>query len=150
MAGPYKWKHGHQGLFSRWTEPRKAILNLLRRTSKHMSAKEIYTSLHRYYPGLGLTTVYRTLDLLARMGIIQKFSFGDGQARYEYKSDTEEEHHHHLVCSRCGKIIDYTEFTEEELQLIQKIESTLEKKYDFEVQGHNIEFYGLCKNCKQN
>lgn len=148
MTGYYKCKHKHRGLFTRWTEPREAILNLLRRTSKHMSAKEIYSSLHKINPRMGLTTVYRTLDLLSRMRLIKKFSFGDGQTRYEYKPEGQEKHHHHLVCSRCGKIIDYNEFTQEELELVKKIEKTLQEKYKFDVQGHNIEFYGLCKECR--
>ena len=90
-------------------------MKLLSQTSKHMSAKEIYAALHKYYPGIGLTTVYRTLDLLARTGLIHKFSIGDGHNRYEFVSDDRSEHHHHLICTRCGKIINYSEFVEEEL-----------------------------------
>ena len=148
MPGLHKWRHRFKGHVSRWTMPREAILELLNRSSKHMSAKEIYASLYKSYPGMGLTTVYRTLDLLARMGIITKLTLGDGQSRYEFKSREKEEHHHHLICAKCGKIIDYSEFLDEELNLIKKTEERLAKKYNFIIQDHNIEFYGRCEKCK--
>jgi Fur family ferric uptake transcriptional regulator len=113
-----------------------------------MSAKEIYASLHRSYPGMGLSTVYRTLDLLARMGVVTKLALGDGQSRYEFKSSDKEEHHHHLICTHCGKIINYSEFLDEELRLVRKTEERLAKKYNFVIQDHNIEFLGLCEKCK--
>jgi Fur family ferric uptake transcriptional regulator len=118
------------------------------RTSRHLSAKDIYAALYKMYPGIGLTTVYRTLDLLVRMGLINKFTFGDGPSRYEYQSEDKKGHHHHIVCSKCGKIIDYSDFLEEELELVDKTEKHLSKKYNFKVLGHNIEFYGLCEKCQ--
>lgn len=148
MPGPYNWRHRFQGHVCRWTMPREAILNLLSRTSKHLSAKEIYATLHRMYPGIGLTTVYRTLDLLYRMGIIHKMDIGDGQSRYEFRSGKTKGHHHHLICTNCGKIIDYSDFIDEELDLVKKVEKNLAQKYNFLVQDHNIEFYGLCEKCR--
>lgn len=147
MPGPPKWRHRFQGHVSRWTVPREAILDLLSRTSKHLSAKEIYSSLYKSHPEIGMTTVYRTLDLLARMGLVTKLVLGDGQSRYEFKSGDREKHHHHLVCTKCGKIIDYSEFLDEELEFVRKTEKKLETKYDFKIQDHNIEFLGLCKKC---
>ncbi len=148
MPRPHKWQHRLQGHGSRWTVPRGAILNHLSRTSKHMSAKEVYTALHKIYPALGLITVYRTLDLLVRMGLLYKFSFGTGESRYEFKSDTEDSHHHHLICTKCGKILDYTDYVDEELELIKKTEEALATKHSFCITDHNIEFYGLCDKCK--
>ena len=148
MPGLHKWRHRFKGHVSRWTVPRETILELLNTSSKHMSAKEIYASLYRMYPGIGLTTVYRTLDLLVRMGLINKFTFGGGSSRYEFKSEKKKEHHHHLICTKCGRIIDYSDFIDEELELVKKTEETLAKKHNFNVLGHNIEFYGLCEKCK--
>jgi Fur family ferric uptake transcriptional regulator len=148
MHGPNKWRRRFGAYISRWTVPREIILDLLSRTSKHMSAKEIYASLYRMYPGIGLTTVYRTLDLLVRMGLIHKLTFGDGPNRYEFKSEKKKEHHHHLLCTKCGKITDYSDFIDEELELVKKTEEILAKKYNFKVQDHNIEFYGLCEKCQ--
>jgi Fur family ferric uptake transcriptional regulator len=148
MSGPNKLRHRFKGRVSRWTMPREAILELLSKSSKHMSAKEIYASLYNSYPGMGLTTVYRTLDLLARMGVVTKLTLGDGQSRYEFKSREKEDHHHHLICTSCGRIIDYSEFLDEELSLVKKTEERLAKKFNFVIQDHNIEFLGLCEKCK--
>ena len=148
MHEPHKWRHRFKGHIARWTVPREAILEFLSKSSKHMSAKEIYASLYRSYPGLGLTTVYRTLELLARMGLITKLALGDGQIRYEFKSSEMEKHHHHLICTNCGKIIDYSEFLDEELRLVKKTEERLAKKYNFTIQDHNIDFLGICEKCK--
>ena len=141
-------RHRFEGHSSRLTAPREAILEFLSRSSKHMSAKEIYASLHKSYPGMGLSTVYRTLDLLTKMGIAARLSLGGGQSRYEIKSKEKEEHHHHLICINCGKIINYSEFVDEELRLVKKTEEKLAKKYNFIIQDHNIEFLGLCDSCK--
>jgi len=148
VSGSRILKHRFEGHASRLTAPRGAILELLSRSSKHMSAKEIYASLHGSYPGIGLSTVYRTLDLLARMGIVTKLAIGDGQSRYEFKSKEKDEHHHHLICTNCGKIINYSEFLDEELGLVKKTEERLAKKYNFIIQDHNIEFLGICEKCK--
>ena len=148
MSESHKLKDRFASHSSRLTAPREAILKYLSRSSKHMSAKEIYNYLHRSYPGIGLSTVYRTLDLLAKMGIVAKLSIGDGQRRYEFKTEEKDEHHHHLICTICGKIINYSEFLDEELDLIRKTEEKLAKKYNFIIQDHNIEFLGICEKCK--
>lgn len=148
MPGHRKWRQRQPRHFERWTAPREAILELMRRTSKHLSAKDIYAALYKMYPGIGLTTVYRTLDLLVRMGLINKFTFGDGPSRFEYKSEDKKGHHHHVICSNCGKIIDYSDFLDDELELVEKTEKHLTRKYHFKVLGHNIEFYGLCEKCQ--
>ena len=142
-----KWKDRFKENGFRWTLTRKTILDLLSRTTKHMSAQEIYETLLKSYPGIGLSTVYRTLDLLCRMGLVNKINIGEDKSRYEYRSG-EEKVHHHLICTNCGKIVDYSDFLDEELDLIGKIEKNLSKKYNFMVKNHNIDFYGLCKNCR--
>ncbi len=149
MPRPRPWRHGYGRHFNRWTGPREAIMKHLSQTSKHMSAKEIYAALHKYYPGIGMTTVYRTLDLLTRMGFIHKFSIGDGHNRYEFIPGDTSGHHHHLICTHCGKIINYSEFVDEELALVKKTEERLAKKFNFIIKDHNIEFLGTCGDCKK-
>jgi len=134
---------------SRWTAPREAILELLSRTSKHMSAKDIYSALARIDMCIGLTTIYRTLDLLHRMAIINKVVLRDGEAKYQMKSEGPRGHHHHLICSNCGRIIDYSEFEREELNFIRKTEVLLSKKYRFAIHDHNIDFFGICEQCQE-
>ena len=133
----------------RITEPRIAIIDLLNSTHEHLSAEEIYMAVHKGYPGIGLTTVYRTLELLEEMGIVYQFQFGDGRSRYELiQNPNKPGHHHHLVCTICKRIIDYDDFVNEEVQLLNKVEKTLSEKHDFLIKGHVIHFYGICKDCR--
>jgi len=149
MPGAHNWRHRFRERGWRWTASRECILDLLSRTSGHLSAKDVYSSLCAAVPGLGLTTVYRTLELLRRLGIVQTITSGDGQSRYELRGDDQNDHHHHLICTRCGKIIDYRDFVREELELVKKTQDALTEKYDFCVHGHNIEYFGLCEECRR-
>ncbi len=149
MPGPHQWRYRLGREVCRWTLPRQAILDLLSHTPGHLTAKNIYSALHKSHPGLGLTTVYRTLDLLVRSGLVNRFSFGSGEARYEFNPAEKKEHHHHLICTGCGKIINYRDFVEEELELVKRTEASLAQKHKFVIQDHNIEFYGLCAKCRQ-
>ena len=147
---PRQFRHGQglKGLCPRWTTPRDAVLALLNKTTDHVSAKDVYLKLQREFPGVGLTTVYRTLDLLNRAGVVAKINSGDGQYRYEQSAAGEKGHHHHLICTSCGKILDYKDFEAEELELIRKTEAVLATKFGFEISGHNIEFLGKCEICR--
>ena len=120
-------RHGY-----RLTKPRKAVLGVLNETSKHLSAEDIYLAIHKSYTDIGFATIYRTLDLLVKMNLVNRFEFGDGKARYEliYERKEVPTHHHHLICRKCGKVIDYSDFIEEETKLIDKIECELSKKYN--------------------
>jgi len=148
MRGRHGQGQGLKGLCPRWTMPRDAVLSFLKSTGEHVSAKDVYRELQRAFPGLGLTTVYRTLDLLNRAGIVAKINTGDGQCRYEHTAAGDKGHHHHLICTSCGKIHDYRDFEAEELDLIKKTESILNRKFGFEISGHNIEFLGKCSSCR--
>ena len=143
--------HGKlKGCGYRLTMPRQIILDVLSGTTEHLSAEDIYHRVHSAYPSIGLTTVYRTLELLVHTGLIQKFDFGDGRARYELVEGSQDSgHHHHLVCTGCGRIIDYTDFIHEEIELLKKTEKGLSKKYNFKITNHLIQFYGLCDRCQK-
>ena len=148
MNGRHRHGQSMRGICSRWTMPRNAILSFLQRTNDHVSAKDVFQELQRTFPGLGLTTVYRTLDLLNRAGIVAKVNTGDGSYKYESSLGGEKRHHHHLICTSCGKIQDYRDFEAEELELVRKTESILTRKFGFVISGHNIEFLGTCAACR--
>jgi Fur family ferric uptake transcriptional regulator len=150
LINPMWWHGKFRRSGYRITIPRQAILDVLLRTEGHLSAEDVYVEVRKGYPQIGLTTVYRTLELLARMGIVFKFDFGDGRSRYELSEGPEGfRHHHHLVCTGCGRIIDYTEYIDSEKDLIDKTESGLSKKYGFKINNHLIRFYGLCDSCRR-
>ncbi|MFH1714979.1 MAG: transcriptional repressor [Elusimicrobiota bacterium] len=144
-----EWHGKFRGCGYRITIGREAILDVLTNTKGHLSAEEIYLKVHKKYSSIGLTTVYRTLDVLANMGMLQKFDFGDGRARYEIVDAADgKNHHHHLVCTECKRIIDYKDFIDEEVELLTKTEKGLSKKYKFEIKNHLIQFSGVCSECR--
>lgn len=146
--GP-RWCHARFRNFGfKMTLPRKIVLDILSGAKKHLSAEDIYMEVYKIYPRIGLTTIYRTLDILINMGMVSRYDFGDGRSRYELIGDPKSKHHHHLVCLNCGKIIDYSDFIDEEIKLFDKLEKVLSEKHNFEIKYHQVGFYGLCDKCK--
>lgn len=144
-----QWWHGKfRSCGYRVTIAREAILDVLAKTDKHMSAEDIHMKIRSTHPNIGLTTVYRTLDVLSDLALIFKLEVGDGRARYELaESPKKPNHHHHLVCTGCRKIIDYSDFIDQEVKLLQETEKGLSSKYNFKITNHLIQFYGLCAGC---
>jgi Fur family ferric uptake transcriptional regulator len=133
------------------TSARKAILHLLSRATGHLTAEDIYFQVHKIYPDIGLASVYRTLDLLADIGLVFKLDFGRGKAEYELAGEVKgKRHHHHLVCTGCEQVIDYKDFSKEELELLKRTEEGLLRKYKFKITNHLIQFYGLCEACSES
>ncbi|MEA3305333.1 MAG: Fur family transcriptional regulator [Candidatus Omnitrophota bacterium] len=149
MAPP--WWHGRfRGHGCRVTIPRQAILSVLSKTQEHLSAEDVYLAVHKTYLNIGLTTVYRTLELLVQMGLVLKFDFGDGRARYELAEGPKGiRHHHHLICTGCSRVVDYTDFIDDEMELLNRTEKGLSKKFNFKITNHLIQFYGLCSECQK-
>ena len=143
------WWHGKfRGCGYRITPGREAILAVLSKSEKHLSAEDIYMQVHPKCPSIGLATIYRTLEVLIGLGLVFKFDFGDRRARYELAEGPKgAHHHHHLICTQCNRVIDYTDFIDEEVELLNQTEKGLSQKYDFKITNHLIQFYGLCNNC---
>lgn len=132
----------------RITSNREAVLGLLAEHEEHMSAEEIYIKLRPVCTGIGLASIYRTLEILVNLGLVVKFDFGQGKAKYELAEyERGKKHHHHLVCRSCGLVIDYKDFSDEELKLLEKTEERLHRKYKFKVINHLVQFYGVCREC---
>ena len=147
--GPLWWHGRFKGCGYRITLGREAVLDILTKASEHLSAEDIYLKVHKSSPSIGLTSIYRTLEILVNMGLVFKFDFGDGRARYELaEGPGEKDHHHHLVCTECKRVINYTDFIDDEIDLLQKTEKGLSKKYNFEITNHLIQFYGVCGGCR--
>ena len=92
---------------------------------------------------IGLATVYRSLDLLAEIGILQKMEFGDGCSRYEVNTtDPHHHHHHHLICTRCGKVIEFAD------DMLEDLENDIAQKSGFKIVDHQVKFFGICKECQ--
>jgi len=147
--GPRWWKGKFKGCGYKITIGREAILEVLSKANRHLSAEDIYMKVHALYPAVGLTTVYRTLEILERVGLVYKFDFGDGRARFELaEGEKGENHHHHLVCVNCNRVIDYADFIDQEVKFLKETEKELSKKYRFRITNHLIQFYGVCEKCE--
>ena len=131
------------------TKPRQLILDILRKTPKHLSAEDVYMDVGKSYPAVGLATIYRNLQMLVQIGLVLKFDFGDGKARYELSQNPDGIHHHHLICKNCNKVINYYQSIDEdnEKKFLKRREKKLSKKYNFKIEKHLIDFFGLCRNC---
>jgi Fur family ferric uptake transcriptional regulator len=149
MPHGHRWGQKLSGCGYRLTAGREAIIDVLSRSDKHVSAEDIFLELRSTHPGIGLTTIYRTLELLVQTGIVARFEFGQGRAKYELTEEYgTKKHHHHLICKGCHTIIDYSDFLEDELSYIEKTEKGLARKYGYTIDNHVINFYGLCKTCR--
>jgi Fur family ferric uptake transcriptional regulator len=151
-ASCHRGLHGEfYGYGYRVTAAREVILNVISKLPEHPSAEEIYLAVHKVYPRTGMTTIYRTLELLVNMGLIIKLDSGEGRARYELSEKmSKQSHHHHLVCTECKTIINYSDFIDEEKELLVRTEKGLSKKYNFDIRSHVIQFSGICGDCKKN
>lgn len=145
MLHPRRFYKKFRGMGYRLILTRQAVLDVLSRNSGHLSSEEVCAAVNRFYPGIGIATVYRTLDLLCRIGLISKFEFGDGKSRYELAKGNKG-HHHHLICTKCNRIIDHGDFNKE-IKFIKDLEKELAQKYNFKINSCQIHFYGFCDKC---
>ena len=130
------------------TTQRIAIMEVLEeRPNEHLTAEEIYECVKAKYPEIGLATVYRTIQLLSELNLIDKLNLDDGFVRYEIGKQGNGEsnhHHHHLICLGCGKVLTFQDDLLETLE--QKIQNTME----FQIVDHEVKFYGYCENCQKS
>lgn len=122
------------------TKQRRAVLEAFLGSEEHVSAEELYKIVSEKEPKIGLATVYRTLALLTVSGLAAELDFGDGQKRYEHSF--EHEHHDHMICTQCGKIIEFHH------PLIEKLQEDVAQEHGFEMATHKLDMFGICKNCR--
>lgn len=122
------------------TGPRQAILEILRRQAHPLSIREVFLALPK--EDCDLATVYRSVHLLENMGMVKRFHFGQGGARFELLPEGDDGHHHHLVCTHCSQIVEIEECFPESLQ--KKIAA----RNGFKAVTHKLEFFGLCPRCQ--
>lgn len=120
---------------------REAVVSLLATQSCCLSAQEIADRLRERGSDIGIASVYRALDLLHEMGLVQRVDLGEGSARYEPVAPGGE-HHHHAVCDRCGRV---TAFDDERLE--RRLEQ-LAGRLRHSMSGHDLVIHGECSRCR--
>lgn len=123
------------------TGQRDLILDTFLRTEEHLSSEDLYRLVKKDDPTIGQTTVYRTLKLLTEAGLAREVRFGDGRTHYEH--NYKHQHHDHMICSECGRII---EFFSAELEAIQ---DAMAAKHRFQVTQHLLRIIGVCAECRR-
>ena len=120
------------------TTPRLAICKYLISREDHPSADQIYQALKNDYPTISLGTVYKTLDLLEKLGLLQKLKFNEDRVRY----DPDMELHINMVCSKCGQIYDY------KAENVKKLWNIIISDIGIKPLGQRFDLYYECDNCK--
>jgi len=116
------------------------ILAAIENSDTHISAEEIYAQVVAKYSHVNISTVYRTLELLKRLGLVTETDLGEGRVRYH---PTYKGHHHHLVCTECGAIIELDE------SLLSPLRSALLQEYKFVADLRHLAILGRCVNCRK-
>lgn len=106
--------------------------------NSHPSATALYEVVRERLPNISLGTVYRNLDLLVRAGLIQKLNTGQNEARF----DGITEHHYHVCCVQCGRVDDLYDAP------VEINESSIGELQGFDILGHQLQFIGICPDCK--
>jgi Fur family ferric uptake transcriptional regulator len=123
------------------TGPRAAVLEILRQHPHPLTNKEIFAEMP---PGeCDLATIYRAMQLLEKLGMVKRFDFGDGVARFELVGEGDDGHHHHLICTQCAEVVEIGECFPAE------IEQRIANQNGFRSVTHRLEFFGVCPACQK-
>lgn len=120
------------------TRQREQILNVFLKT-EHITAEQMYRVLSKKDPHIGLATIYRTLNLFCEAGLAQARHFG---SQTQYDNVSHKGHHDHLICTSCGKIIEFENCD------IERLQEEVARRNGFTIQTHKLELYGLCSSCR--
>ena len=122
----------------RITKQRRVILEELKKTKSHPTADELYQMVRKRIPNISLGTVYRNLETLASCGLIKKLETAGSQKRFDANMDD----HQHVRCICCGRVDDLY------CDLINPLECVMKQNSDYEIFDYNLEFIGLCPECR--
>ena len=123
------------------TPQRRAVLSVVASSCEHLTPAAIYERVHQERPDIGLVTIYRTLEILADLGLICEVHAGSNCRSYLVRRPAE--HHHHLICSDCDTVVDFVDCD------LSGLEQRLSRETDFEIESHLLEFLGRCQNCRK-
>ncbi|MBD3791821.1 MAG: transcriptional repressor [Campylobacterales bacterium] len=126
----------------KFTKQRELILKFLYQNKGHYTPEDIYMLLKQQHPdvNIGIATVYRTLTLLEESHIVGSISFGIQGKKYELGL---KKHHDHLICTQCGKIIEFYD------EIIEERQEEIAKKFNFKMTDHTMKIVGICEACQK-
>ena len=121
------------------TRQRRAVIRVLTSSSDYLTPSAVYEKVREEHPDVGLVTVYRTLEILHRLGLICELHAGDNSRGYTIGTPV---HHHHLICNKCHQVVAFARCGLEEVQ------RGLAEETGFRIDDHRLEFTGLCPACQ--
>jgi Fur family ferric uptake transcriptional regulator len=124
----------------KFTRERKAIVEAVHSSTGHFDVEDLIFQLRKRRSRISRGTVYRTIPLLVEARVLRAVAFTDRHAHYEDTCKTR--HHEHLICSRCGKVIEFlSPFLEKELERVCR-------EHQFQPTAHKMEVTGCCRECR--
>lgn len=126
----------------RLTRQRRAILSIIETARQHLDAAQILRKARRIDPEIDRVTVYRTISLLKRQGLIDELDLMHVQGERHFYERRTGRDHMHMTCLRCGKV------TEFESRLFEKLKTTVAKECNFSIAVARLEIGGYCKSCR--
>lgn len=134
-----KFKQHLQKKGLKFTPQRKIVLREVFSTHQHFRAEDIFLGLSRKGTGVSRASVYRTIDLLVKTGLLRHIISGERHRHYEHIFG--HDHHDHLFCLRCGKIIEFKR------EKIEKLQDKVCQGYNFKSIDHRLQILGYCSEC---
>ncbi len=126
----------------RRTAQRDLIMDIFLRTEDHLTSEDLYFLVQKEDPTVGHTTVYRTLKLLTDAGLAREVRFGDNKTYYEHHYN--HEHHDHMICTECGRVIEF--FSAE----IERLQDQVADEFGFKPTHHSLRMWGVCSECRKH
>jgi len=120
------------------TSQRQSIVDIIRRGQGHLDADEVYRRARKKQPRLSLSTVYRTLQTLKELGLVEEVHLDETHHHYEIKASNE---HHHLICLGCGKVVEF------ECPVSEKMKEEVSREKGFEIINTEVRMTGYCPEC---
>ncbi len=129
----------------RLTPQRETILQIFQDLQKgnHLSAEDLYNLLHDQGHAISLSTIYRTLKLMARMGILRELELAEGHKHYEINQPSPH-HHHHLICVKCNKTIEFKN------DAILKTGTRTAQKEGYQLLDCQLMIHAICPACQRS
>lgn len=124
------------------TQQREVIAEMVFTSSDHLSVEEIESRLREKGERIGKATVYRTLEMLVKSGLVAEHDFGEGFKRYEPMPAGQA--HEHCICSSCGRVMEFAN------DRLERMIALLAEEVEFRPHHHRLEIYGLCRSCQQS
>ena len=125
----------------RRTGQRDLILEIFLSTEEHLTSEDLYWLVSKRDPTVGHTTVYRTLKLLTEASLAREVRFGDNKTYYEHHYN--HEHHDHMICTECGRVIEF--FSPD----IESLQDQMADNFGFKPTHHSLRLWGVCADCQR-